>query len=105
MDVDYIIVGGGLAGCVLASRLHEKEFSCKIVLIESGPDRHGDPKVMDPSATFLLHGTDYHYNYKTAPQKHLDGRSVPTTGGKLLSGSSCVNNGTWTRGAIAGKIH
>jgi choline dehydrogenase-like flavoprotein len=103
MDADYIIVGGGTAGCVLASRLHEQHPNASIVMIEAGPNNHDHDSIKNPSAAFFLHGSDYHYNYKTVPQKHADGRQIQTAGGKGLSGSSAVNYGAWTRGDVPGK--
>ncbi|KAF2470476.1 uncharacterized protein BDR25DRAFT_314667 [Lindgomyces ingoldianus] len=53
---------------------------------------------MSSSGAPFLHGTPAEYNYKSAPQAALDNREVPNYGGKLLSGSSGVNYGLWTRG-------
>lgn len=101
---DWVIVGGGTAGCVLASRLKQNYPSKSIILLEVGPDEHGNPGVQTPLACFGLHGTPLQYNYSTVPQKHLDNRQIYNTGGKLLSGSSAVNYGTWTRGDAIGQL-
>ena len=87
---DYLIVGGGLAGCVLASRLKELDASVNIMVVETGPNEHENPLITEPMGTMQLNGSQYQYNYKTVPQKHYDGRQVFQAGGKVLSGSSAV---------------
>ena len=99
---DYVIVGGGLAGCVVASRLRSKGFS--VTLIEAGPDKHEHAAVKAPLAAFSLHGTELEYNYKTVPQEHVNARQICTHGGRLLSGGSSVNYGVWTRGQSVGAF-
>lgn len=95
---DYIIAGGGLVGCVLASRLTEADPSLKVLLIEAGADEHQNPAVTAPLACATLHGTPLEWNHKTTPQEHLNGRRINVYGGKMLSGSSGVNYGLWSRG-------
>ncbi|KAL8947727.1 MAG: hypothetical protein Q9222_006023 [Ikaeria aurantiellina] len=95
---DYLILGGGLAGCVLASRLKEYVPSLRITIVETGPNEHDHPLITEPMGTMQLHNSEFEYNYKTVPQKHYDGGEVFNAGGKLLSGSSCVNYAAWTRG-------
>lgn len=95
---DYLIIGGGLAGCVVASRLKQYEPTASVTLVEAGPDEHANPLITEPMGTFQLHMSDFEYNYRTVPQKHYDGRQVYNAGGKLLSGSSSVNYAMWTRG-------
>ena len=87
---DYLVIGGGLAGCTLASRLKQYDPSVTVTLIEAGPDEHDNPLVTEPMGTFQLHMSKYEYNYSTVPQKHYDERQVYNSGGKLLSGSSSV---------------
>ena len=87
---DYLILGGGLAGCVLASRLKEYDASLRITVVEAGPNEHDHPLITEPMGTMQLHNSPFEYNYKTVPQKHYDGREVFQAGGKLLSGSSAV---------------
>jgi choline dehydrogenase-like flavoprotein len=102
---DYIIIGGGLAGCVLASRLHEKKPSLSILLLEAGPDCTGHPLTSAPLACFGAHHSDLDWDYKTAPQKHLDGRDCYAAAGKVLSGGNAINYGSWTRGPKADYDH
>jgi len=95
---DYLILGGGLAGCVLATRLKENDPSSNVTLLEAGPNEHENPVVLDPMGTFQMHNSRYEYNYTTVPQKGYDGRQVYNAGGKQLSGSTAVNFAMWTRG-------
>ena len=95
-EADYVIAGGGTAGCVLASRLAEASQS--VILLEAGPDEHANALVQSVTAAPRLHHTELEWNYKTIEQPGLDGRRVYNCGGKLLSGSSAVNYGMWTRG-------
>ena len=98
---DYLVLGCGLAGCVVATRLKEYEPTAAVKLVEAGPDEHTNPLITDPMGTFQLHMSNFEYNYSTVPQKHYDGRQVYNAGGKLLSGSSSVNYAMWTRGSKA----
>ncbi|KAH8653773.1 hypothetical protein BX600DRAFT_553430 [Xylariales sp. PMI_506] len=102
---DYIIIGGGIAGCVLASRLKQGNPSLSVVLIESGKDPVGHPLTTDPLACFAAHYSDLDYAYKTVPQKHLSDRECYAAAGKALSGCSAVNYGTWTRGPAINFDH
>ncbi|MCJ1389182.1 hypothetical protein MMC18_002037 [Xylographa bjoerkii] len=102
---DYVIVGGGLAGCVLASRLIEKDPSLKIIIIEAGQDVGSHPLTSSPLACFAAHRSDLDWAYMTVPQPHLSGRSCYNSAGKALSGSTATNYGTWTRGNAADYDH
>ena len=102
---DYIIVGGGLAGCTLASRLHEKKPAATILLIEAGKDAGDHPLTSSPLACFAAHRSDLDWAYTTVPQQHLNGRACYNSAGKALSGSTATNYGTWTRGSAADYDH
>lgn len=93
-DFDYVIVGGGTAGCVLASRLSHAGSS--VVVLESGPEEYSD-MVMSPTQAPALHATPLEYHYLSTKQEQLRGREIGNYGGHLLSGSSGVNYGNWTR--------
>ena len=96
--VDYLVLGGGIGGCTVASRIKEYDPSASVTLVEAGPDEHAHPLITEPMGTFQLHMSPLEYNYHTVPQKHYDGREVYNSGGKVLSGSSSVNYASWTRG-------
>ncbi|KAF2173396.1 GMC oxidoreductase [Zasmidium cellare ATCC 36951] len=98
---DYIIAGGGLSGCVLASRLAQALPSHKILLLETGPDSRNNDAIASPGNAWMI-TPDYYHNYETLPQKHLEGRRVALKTGRALGGGSAVNYGGWTRGDRSG---
>ncbi|KAE8384745.1 glucose-methanol-choline oxidoreductase [Aspergillus alliaceus] len=87
---DYIIVGGGTAGLVLASRLSE-DSAVHVMVLESGPDRTTDPQIKDPMDWQSLMGTDLEWGLKLAPQDGLNGRTQDHPAGRVLGGSSAIN--------------
>ncbi|KAI4086888.1 MAG: hypothetical protein LQ344_007189 [Seirophora lacunosa] len=93
MQFDFIVVGGGTAGCCLASRLHSLLPQTSIALLERGPDETENPLVTNPLAAAQLPDTDLVINYKTSPQSQLNNRQVTNYAGRLLSGSSAANYG------------
>jgi choline dehydrogenase-like flavoprotein len=97
MMFDYVIVGGGSAGCVLASRLTE-DPSVKVALLEAGPV---DSSVLIhcPAGLALLAQTKIaNWAYETVPQKGLNGRKGYQPRGKVLGGSSSINAMIYIRG-------
>ena len=82
-EFDYIIVGGGLSGCVVAARLHQAHPSLSVALLEAGPDESHNPVVLSPVLYPTLHGTPLQYSYQSTPQPQIDGRRVPNCGGRL----------------------
>lgn len=71
---DYIIVGGGLAGCVLASRLSRGDASASVVLIEAGQDPAGNPMVSEPLACFSAHYSEMDWAYSSVSDRSLTSR-------------------------------
>ena len=97
---DYIIVGAGSAGCVLANRLSE-DPRVRVLLLEAGP-RDWHPFIHMPAGLArLVTRTDINWNYHTEPEPQLGGRRLWWPRGKVLGGSSAINAMCYTRGAAA----
>ena len=98
-NYDYIIVGGGTAGPIMAARLSE-ESNNKVLLIEAGKENTkeamyyigGQMQMMSP---------DTNWGFSTVAQKGLNGREIGSPRGKLLGGSASINVGSWSRGYAA----
>ncbi|MEZ5923294.1 MAG: GMC family oxidoreductase N-terminal domain-containing protein [Hyphomicrobiaceae bacterium] len=96
MNFDYVIVGAGSAGCVLASRL-SADPSCRVVLIEAG----GEPSTnlaTIPGGTIYLQGSKLDWAYTTTPQKQLFGRRIAYPRGRAVGGTSVLNLMMYVRG-------
>jgi choline dehydrogenase-like flavoprotein len=92
---DYVIAGGGAAGCVLAARL--SEAGAAVLLLEAGyPDSH--PYIHIPAGFTKLSGPRVNWGYRTVPQKHLNNREMWYPQGKTLGGGSSINAMIYTRG-------
>ncbi|OMH29442.1 GMC family oxidoreductase [Motiliproteus sp. MSK22-1] len=93
---DYIITGGGPAGCVLANRLSENP-DVQVLLLEAGnPD--SNPLIHMPAGFAKLTGESATWGYSTVPQKHLDDREVWYPQGRVMGGGSSINAQVYTRG-------
>jgi choline dehydrogenase-like flavoprotein len=99
MDVDYIVVGTGSAGSVVANRL-SADPSVQVVVLEAGP-RDKDKLIHIPAAWPKLFRSGVDWDYLTEPQKELDGREIYWPRGKTLGGSSSMNAMMWVRGFAA----
>ncbi len=93
---DYVIIGGGSAGCVLATRLSENP-DCKVLLLEAGKkDSH--PLIHMPVGFAKMTDGPQMWGFKTAPQKHANNREIPYAQARILGGGSSVNAEIFTRG-------
>jgi choline dehydrogenase len=93
---DYVIVGAGSAGCVLAGRLTENP-SVRVLLLEAGPPDEAD-EIHIPAALNLLFQSTYDWGYRTVPQDRAAGQSVYWPRGRVVGGSSSINAMIYIRG-------
>ncbi len=99
MEADYIVVGTGSAGAVLAHRL-SSDSATSVVVLEAGPtDKNKFIRI--PAAFSKLFRSEVDWNYLTEPQKQLDGREIYWPRGKMLGGCSSMNAMMWVRGFAA----
>ncbi|RDH77941.1 FAD-binding protein [Mycolicibacterium moriokaense] len=99
MEADYIVVGTGSAGSVLANRL-SADPAASVVVLEAGP-KDKDKFIHIPAAFAKLFRSEVDWDYRTEPQKQLDGREIYWPRGKTLGGSSSLNAMMWVRGFAA----
>jgi choline dehydrogenase len=98
-EFDYVIVGGGSAGCVLANRLSE-DPSKQICLLEAGPPTSKSLTIRMPAAlTFPIESDTYNWKFESEPERELHGRSIGQARGRGLGGSSAINGMVFVRGA------
>lgn len=94
---DYIIIGAGSAGYVLAARLSE-DPSCSVLLLEAGGEGSSFMVKM-PAGTFAMMGRrPYDWDYDTEPDPTAQGRKTRWAAGRMLGGSSSINGMVYTRG-------
>ncbi len=93
---DYVIVGAGSAGCVLAARLSE-DPDVKVLLLESGPPDVKE-NVHVPLGYLQLGATDVDWDYHSAPEANCDNRRITLPRGRVLGGSSSINAMVYIRG-------
>ncbi|KAL9102986.1 MAG: hypothetical protein Q9163_001939 [Psora crenata] len=93
----HIVVGGGTAGLVVASRLSE-HHDIRVGVLEAGTTTYDDPRITVPGRLGETLGSEYDWQFETTKQPGLGGRSLPFPRGKVLGGTSALNFMTWNRG-------
>lgn len=93
---DYIIIGGGTSGCLLASRLATASNATKVLLVEAGGEAEDDPENLIPGLVVPKFGNEAgNWLYETAAQEQLGGRKIVYPRGRGMGGSSAVNLSSW----------
>ena len=99
MNFDFIIIGGGSAGSVLANRLSEDPSNIVLVLEAGRPDYTLDFRLHMPAAlSYPLNGKFYNWAYDSDPEPFMNNRQIHQPRGKVLGGSSSINGMIWIRG-------
>ncbi len=99
-DADYIIVGAGTSGLLLANRL-SSDPAVRVVVVEAGPDERANPNVTAPLSWQRNLGSSVDWAYATAPQPGAGGRALESHGGRLVGGTSMINGMVYLRGDAA----
>lgn len=94
---DYVVVGAGAAGCIIASRLAQAGASV-LVLEAGGDDAAAGAKVDDPSVWFTNINSSLDWAYPTVPTKYLNNWSIPIGAGRVLGGGTSINASLWAHG-------
>ncbi len=93
---DYVVVGAGTAGCVLASRLSEDK-NTRVALLEAGP-KDTNPFIHIPATVGAAIGTPrINWRFMTVPQENLAGRRIPVPRGHVVGGSGSINGMVYFR--------
>ena len=96
-DADYVIIGAGSAGCVLAARLSE-DSDCNVLLMEAGGS-DGSIYIQMPAALSIpMNMSRFNWGYTSQAEPHLDDRVIDCPRGRVIGGSSSINGMVYVRG-------
>jgi choline dehydrogenase len=96
LSFDYVVVGAGAAGSVVASRLSE-DPGVSVLVLEAGPP-DDDPRIPTPASYRQLPGSELDWGYSTEEEPHLAGRRIPWPRGRVWGGSSAISAMVYVRG-------
>ena len=96
-ELDYVVVGGGSAGCVMASRLSEDQ-NVSVALLEAGPTDSSVLIHCPLGLARMAQTGQANWSYETVPQSGFNGRKGYQPRGKVMGGSSSINAMVYTRG-------
>ncbi|MEW9616165.1 choline dehydrogenase [Shinella sp. S4-D37] len=97
MKYDYVVVGAGSAGCIVAARLSE-DPAIRVLLVEAGGSDGGLMLSMPAALPFVYQNSKIGWGYQSGPEPHLDGRTIDEKRGRLIGGSSSINAMIYNRG-------
>ena len=96
-EFDYIVVGAGSAGCIVASRLTE-DPSTRVLLVEAGGSDHSPIIAMPGALPFVYQSKRIGWGYQSGPEPHLGGKTIDEKAGKVIGGTSSINAMIYNRG-------
>ena len=97
MEFDYIIVGAGSAGCVLANRL-SRDPEIQVLLLEAGPENNALTLKIPAAVLSNLTSTKHNWAFQGEPEPELNGRQIQHDRGRTIGGSSSINGMVFIRG-------
>ena len=97
MQADYVVVGSGSSGGIVAARLSEAPDT-SVILLEAGPENTSPILHIPAAARYAFNAPQYNWDYETEPEPNLDGRRLKQARGRVLGGSSSINGLVYLRG-------
>ncbi|RYP67414.1 hypothetical protein DL771_007245 [Monosporascus sp. 5C6A] len=101
LAADYVVVGGGLTGCLVASRLSQSDKKPAVILLEAGSDPSSNPAAAGFLSGLSLLGSEFDYAYQSEPVTDTANRVHSLNSGRALGGGSILNYGGWLRADAA----